>query len=108
MTASTPRANSETTGRVDVVPEPYLTIQELAARVKCSISTIRRLKKAGVIVAFQPGGERHRMFFPMDAVERVCATTASAEPSLPSPAPDVPAESPRPLRGPAAKWRAGI
>jgi len=89
-------------------PGRYLTIQALSELTTCSVSTLRRLKKAGVIVAFQPGGKRHRMFFPIDAVESVRAATAAADPSPGPPSPAGPAEAPRPLRGPPAKWMAGL
>ena len=77
----------------------YLTIEELSLASTLSVSTLRRLFQKGLIVGYQPGGPRHRILFPRDAIEYVARATA---PSLPTPAPDV--KSATPTRGPRPKW----
>lgn len=81
----------------------YLTIEELAAATTLSVSTIRRLVKQGVIVAHQPGGPRHRIVFPPDAIEQVAKSAKPPEAeSVPSAPPSGCAG--RPQRGPPPKW----
>lgn len=77
----------------------YLTLSELAARTTFSVSTLRRLVKAGRLVPHQPGGPRHRMVFPVSAIEQV-------RPSAPSVAAPPPAHPPaaEPSRGPHPLW----
>jgi hypothetical protein len=48
----------------------YLTAVQLAATAGVSVSTIWRLKKAGKIPFFQPGGEDCSVKFPPDAFEQ--------------------------------------
>ncbi len=47
----------------------YLNIGELIARTGLSRATIWRLKRAGNIPFFQPGGKGGRVKFPEDAIE---------------------------------------
>lgn len=49
---------------------PYLTRHELARRTRLSPATIQRLKDAGCIPFYQPGGKGGRVLFPPDAIER--------------------------------------
>ncbi len=80
-----------------------LTIEELAAATTLSVSTIRRLVKTGAIVGHQPGGPRHRIMFPPDAIEQATKVAkppaAESGPSLPPPGP-----TGRPPRGPRPRW----
>lgn len=80
----------------------YLTIDELAAVTTLSVSTLRRLVKQGRLVGHQPGGPRHRVLFPPDAVERAAAAATPAAPAAPPPK-----VTTHPRRGPRPKWRAG-
>ena len=77
-----------------------LTIKELSQRSRRSVSTLNRLKKAGLIPYFQPGGKGTLVTFPPDAIERACAATAADQAVL---AAQVPA-SPKKLSGPSPKW----
>jgi hypothetical protein len=79
--------------------EPPLNINELSHRSRLSVSTLNRLKKAGLIPFFQPGGKGSRVTFPPDAIELACAATASDQAVLAQ----VPA-SPKKLSGPSPKW----
>jgi excisionase family DNA binding protein len=94
----TARLQPETPGGFNSVPR-YLTIEELAIATTLSVSTLRRLYQKGLIVGYQPGGPRHRILFPSDAVEQL---TRPVTPSLPTPAPAV--KSSTPTRGPRPKW----
>jgi predicted DNA-binding transcriptional regulator AlpA len=49
---------------------PYLDIDELIVRSGLSRATIWRLKRAGKIPFFQPGGKGGRVKFPEDALEQ--------------------------------------
>ncbi len=80
--------------------ERVLTIEELSQRSRLSVSTLNRLKKAGLIPFFQPGGKGTRVTFSPDAIERACAATAAGQ-SVP--AAQVSA-SPKKLSGPSPKW----
>ena len=76
-----------------------LTIKELSQRSRRSVSTLNRLKKAGLIPYFQPGGKGTLVTFPPDAIERACAATASGL-SVQSPG-----DTSHPkLSGPQPKW----
>ena len=77
-----------------------LTINELSQRSRLSVSTLNRLKKAGLIPFFQPGGKGSRVTFPADAIERACADTADAQTVPAAPI----AALPRKLSGPPPKW----
>lgn len=77
---------------------PHLTIKELSERSRRSISTIQRLKKAGHIPFYQPGGPNTLVTFPPDAIERACAATAGNQPVPPIPL------SPKKLSGPQPAW----
>ena len=48
----------------------YLDINELIARTGMSRATVWRLKDAGKIPFYQPGGKGCRVTFPEDAIER--------------------------------------
>jgi hypothetical protein len=48
----------------------YVTIDELSRRSGVSTATLHRLKNAGQIPFFQPGGKGARLLFPPDALER--------------------------------------
>ena len=48
----------------------YLTASELAAATNSSVTTIWRLKQAGKIRFYQPGGKGHLVKFPPDAFEQ--------------------------------------
>lgn len=78
----------------------YLTFKELCAVSKLSASTLRRLIRLGVIKCFQPGGHRHRIVFPPDAIEQATASLPPPTASGGSAAGD--AGPPR--RGPSPKW----
>ena len=80
-----------------------LTIEELSATTTLSVSTIRRLVKKGVIVAHQPGGPRHRIMFPPDAIEQAARVAKSPEAESVPNAPR-PGSAERPQRGPQPKW----
>ncbi len=81
----------------------YLTIEELSAATTFSVSTIRRLVKKRVIVGHQPGGPRHRIVFPPEAIERVVRLATQAEGAdAPSPSRSGPPQNPS--RGPRPKW----
>lgn len=47
-----------------------LTVDELSDSTGASPATIWRLKKAGRIPFYQPGGKGHKVFFPSDALEQ--------------------------------------
>src|ERR1700676_619988 len=48
----------------------YLNYEELRDQTGLSLSTLRRLVKAGRLPFFQPGGPRTRIIFPADVIER--------------------------------------
>jgi excisionase family DNA binding protein len=99
---SDPPRGSRITGESSAqLAREYLTIEELAARSGLSVSTLRRLRKKGLIAGIQPGGPRTRLVFKPDAIEQM----VSAPAPLP-PAPDTATPRP-PLRGPAPRWRSG-
>jgi hypothetical protein len=49
----------------------YVSASELAAAAALSLATVWRLKRAGRIPFHQPGGDRHAVRFPRDAIERL-------------------------------------
>jgi hypothetical protein len=49
----------------------YLTAAELAAGAGISIATVWRLKLGGKIPFYQPGGGRHFVRFPPNAIEQL-------------------------------------
>lgn len=76
-----------------------LTIEELSQRSRRSVSTLNRLKKAGLIPYFQPGGKGTLVTFPPDAIERACEATAGGL------SVQVPDDTSHPkLSGPQPKW----
>lgn len=75
------------------VPQ-YLSIGELASATTLSVSTLRRLLRQGVITGYQPGGRRHRIVFPADAIRQ--ATQSRPEPA--------PSHNGPPRRGPRPQW----
>jgi len=77
-----------------------LTIEELSQRSRLSVSTLNRLKKAGLIPFFQPGGKGTRVTFPPDAIERACAATAADQAVSAAQV----ATLPKKLSGPPPKW----
>lgn len=104
----------------DLAPQEtrrYLTIEEFARRSGLSTSTVRRRKKDGSLPFCQPGGSRHRVVIPEDALDRI-QSDAMAIPSASAglPALETPgnavgsdsssgATSQRVLKGPPPKWR---
>jgi excisionase family DNA binding protein len=81
----------------------FLTIEELAAATTLSVSTLRRLHKRGAIAGHQPGGPRHRLVFPPDAIEQA-ARASQAPTAAPAPGPAPKDATPRPLPGPRPRW----
>ena len=77
----------------------FLTIRELAAATTLSVSTLRRLLRRGAIAGHQPGGPRHRLVFPPDAVEQA-AGASQAPAAAPAPGGAQKDAKPRPLPGP--------
>lgn len=77
----------------------YLDIDELIVRAGLSRATIWRLKRAGKIPFFQPGGKGGRVKFPEDAIEPAgrCETPSS----VPDDAESVSSER---LPGPRPQW----
>lgn len=75
----------------------YLSITELSAKSGLSVATLNRLKKAGQIPFFQPGGHRKRVLFPADALERVQTPHSNQSDS------ELRVEHLR-LAGPSPKW----
>ncbi len=78
----------------------FVDIKELSQQSGLSVSTITRLKNAGQIPFFQPGGKRSRVLFPIDAIE---AAASLAKPQLPDTEP--PRQSPDRGKGPAPHWK---
>jgi excisionase family DNA binding protein len=77
----------------------FLTIEELATKSRLSVGTLRRLKDAGKIPFYQPGGKGGRILFAPDAIERT-------QPVTPAPSTEVDqtkSASPR-LSGPRPGW----
>jgi len=79
---------------------PLVNIDELHRHTGLSLSTIRRLRKAGKIPSYQPGGKGSRVTFPLNAIE----LASQASDSLSSPAAAPPSEAPQRLAGPTPKW----
>ena len=79
--------------------KPYLDISELVDRTGLSRATIWRLKRAGKIPFFQPGGKGSRVKFPENAIELAeqCAAPNSV-------ADDDQRVSSERLPGPSPKW----
>lgn len=76
----------------------YLDVDELVARTGLSEATIWRLKRAGKIPFYQPGGKGGRVKFPADALEVAgLKNQADSTTSTDSDAPDR-------LPGPIPKW----
>jgi len=48
----------------------FLSAAELSRRSNLSLSTINRLRAAGKIPFYQPGGKGSRVLFPSDAIEQ--------------------------------------
>jgi hypothetical protein len=78
----------------------FVDIKELSQQSGLSVSSITRLKNAGRIPFFQPGGKRSRVVFPIDAIE---AATSPATPPLPETKP--PRPSPDRRKGPTPQWK---
>ena len=76
----------------------YLDINELVAHTGLSEATIWRLKRAGKIPFYQPGGKGGRVKFPADAIE-VADLKIQPESSAPTDS-----DSPERLPGPRPKW----
>jgi excisionase family DNA binding protein len=55
----------------------YIDIVELSVRTGLSKSTLWRLKRAGRIPFYQPGGETCAVLFPPDAIEQATRPAAS-------------------------------
>jgi len=77
----------------------YLTVAELSRRSGLSLATLHRLKAAGKIPFYQPGGKGARLLFPPDAIERA----AHAGESQHSTTTNVPQH----LAGPRPGWMLG-
>jgi hypothetical protein len=78
----------------------YLTIDQLCARSGLSPATIHRLKKAGRISFFQPGGKGCRILFPLDAIEATSPVADKSDAQSPG---DLAADDQR-LSGPRPAW----
>jgi excisionase family DNA binding protein len=74
----------------------YVTIQELSVRTGASLATLHRLKRAGKISYYQPGGKGHLLRFPIDAIEQAIQQANTA--------PQV--ATPQKLSGPRPAWMA--
>jgi len=76
----------------------YLDISELVARTGLSEATVWRLKRAGKIPFYQPGGKGGRVTFPANAIERggLEIQTESSE--------TADSDSPERLPGPCPQW----
>ena len=92
--------------------DTHLDITDFARQIGFSVSTVRRLKKAGQLTVCQPGGPRSRMSFPRSAwrpsqpaaAASTPATTAAA--TSPATSDASAAAEPQPARrGPLPKWR---
>jgi excisionase family DNA binding protein len=62
-------------------PKEYLNASEFSARTGMSKSTIWRLKLAGKLPFYQPGGRNSLVLFPRDALELAATETAQSEPT---------------------------
>ena len=91
----------------------YVDAQQLASATGLSVATIWRLKRAGKIPFYQPGGEHHFVLFPCDANEHVNdhQTTAAAGQKVMdtelkgvAPAPLINVAERQHLSGPQPKW----
>lgn len=80
-------------------PKSYLDVNELVALTGLSEATVWRLKRAGKIPFYQPGGRGGRVKFPVDAIEVAAQET---QPEPPSAVDD--SGSPERLPGPIPKW----
>ena len=93
----------------DTSCQKYLSPKEFAARTGISLATVRRYLKSGRVVAHQPGGRRHRVLIPADALEQVAPSTPPrvgpdrSSPAI-APLPGHPAADDKSLCGPAPKW----
>ena len=76
----------------------YLNIKELVEQANVSSATIWRLKAAGKIPFYQPGGKGCAVRFPLDAIER------AVEASLPAPRARQDDSSAERLSGPQPDW----
>ena len=93
--------------------DTHLDITDFARQIGFSVSTVRRLKKAGRLTVCQPGGPRSRMSFPRSAWRPSQPAAAAPTPASPGPVaiapatPDTSASAePKPARrGPRPKWR---
>ena len=79
----------------------YQTAEQLSQQSGFSLATIHRLKKAGKIPYFQPGGKGARLLFPPDAIEQAqqpyhCPNSTPAEGDIP-----------QRLAGPQPAWMTG-
>ncbi|MBL8826022.1 MAG: helix-turn-helix domain-containing protein [Planctomycetaceae bacterium] len=78
----------------------FVDIKELSQQSGLSVSTITRLKNAGQIPFYQPGGKRSRVLFPIDAIE------AGGSPTMPPiPVTETPHQSPDRRKGPTPLWK---
>lgn len=59
----------------------YLNIDQFQSLTGLSKSTIHRLKDAGTIPVYQPGGKGSRLLFPADALERSARLYGQAAPA---------------------------
>jgi hypothetical protein len=82
--------------------DAHLTIEELSQRSHLSVATINRLKKAGLIPFFQPGGPNTSVRFPPDAIEQACANRLGGLCQHPAAST---AHAPKKLSGPIPKWK---
>ena len=60
-------------------PRQLLTIQELSAISRLSVTQLRRLARAGRIPFYQPGGTGGRLLFPPDAIERQFSPSSASD-----------------------------
>jgi hypothetical protein len=59
----------------------YVTVAELSRRSRLSVATLHRLKDAGKIPFYQPGGKGSRLLFPADAIERAADAAQREQPT---------------------------
>ncbi|WP_391527855.1 helix-turn-helix domain-containing protein [Pirellulimonas nuda] len=78
---------------------PYYSPAEITALTGLSPSTVQRLIANSKLPALQPGGPRHRILIPHDAIAE-CATATAPR----APKPRLATRRPDQLSGPAPKW----
>jgi excisionase family DNA binding protein len=84
-------------------------LAELCELSGLSESTIRRRVKDGSLPAFQPGGHRKRLLFPVDVLDRVGSgpTTVVAERVIATD-PSIPPQAAEPPAGTKPRWKSKL